>query len=164
MTLRTCIASFLSYSPLGGIVIPGSNCFGRSFSVAFGFPAVAQTLIKPAVAGDPVVLLPSDMATLESPAETERFALCRYPPKDGTRLRPPFSQRIRCDNSPEGTLGGRRVLTSYFAYIPRAIKGMRPTFPALPRAGGRGRSKRSIGTCVKGAFDVGPKEVITWIG
>jgi hypothetical protein len=68
MTLRTCIR--LVYSPLGGTVIPGPTALSALFlSGLWLFPAAAQTLIKPAVAGDPVVLLPSDMATLESPAE-----------------------------------------------------------------------------------------------
>jgi hypothetical protein len=80
MTLRTGIRAV--YSPLGGMAIPcPATLAAIVLSGIFFFPAAAQTLIRPAAPGEPVTLLPSDVAILEAPAERKDFPCIVIPRK-----------------------------------------------------------------------------------
>ena len=112
-------------------MIPGPTALAALFlSGVWLFPAAAQTLIKPAVAGDPVVLLPSDMATLESPAERKDLPCVVTPRKTELGFDLRFQAGYDVTIPLKGTGGGRRFSPSYSAFIPREIKEHSSYFPS----------------------------------
>ena len=77
-------------------------------------PTLAQVLLNTATTGGAIRLLNSDQAVLEAGEEPRRPALLGRQHQANSRLRPPFSLRIRSQRAASELAGSENMLTILF--------------------------------------------------
>ena len=118
------------------------------------FPAAAQNLIKPVVPGDPVMLLPSDMAILEAPAERKDLPCTVIPRKTDLGFDLRFHAGYDVTVPLKELEGDGELLTVVFRVYPAGDKEHSAYFSQHIRVPEVEDDAKGEAT-VSGAFDVG---------
>lgn len=153
MTLRTVIRVISRSLSEEGVCGPAGLAL---ITLAGGclFHAPAQTLIKPAVPGDPVMLLPSDMAVLETPAERRDLPCTVMPRKTDLGFDLRFHAGYDVTVPLKELQGDGDLLTIVFRVYPAGDKDHSVYFSQhirVPQVEDDARGDATIG----GDFDVG---------